>query len=140
MATIAKSAAQTLLKKGDAASPEVFTTVADVLAIDWNGKKLDTVDVTSMSSTGNYREFIPTLFDGGELTFGLNYNPTNATHSGLKTDYDARTLRNWQLVLPSSLGTWSFAGYITEMSLNADLAKQLMQSCKIKVSGLPTFA
>ncbi|HLW51317.1 MAG TPA: phage tail tube protein [Candidatus Angelobacter sp.] len=117
-----------------------YVHIAEVISINWANVKLDLIDVTNMDSTGFYREFLPTLFDGGEISFELNYLPQDATQQALKTDYDARTLLNMQLVLPSSLGTWSFTGYIQEMGKVLEIDKQAKQSVKVKVTGKPTFA
>jgi len=132
----------TKLQKGDAASPEVFATVAEVLSISWGGKKLDMTDVTNMDSVGGYEEVLPTIFRSGEITFDVNYVPAAATQIALNTDYEARTKRNWKIVLPGSptIGTWSFSGYIAELGLDLPLDKQAKRQIKIKVTGQPTFA
>src|ERR1043165_6469472 len=126
MPTAAKAGYSTLLKMGDAASPEQFTTLAEVRKISWGGRKVDLAEVTSMDS-GNVREWIATLRDPGELDLDVNYLPTNATQTAMLTAFDAGTTKNWKLVLPQSLGTWSFAGIITQDDLDFEPDKELMR-------------
>jgi hypothetical protein len=70
------------LKIGNGASPEVFTTVANVVSINLSGRSVEEVDFTHLLSSGGYREFRAGFKDPGELQFSLHYNPANATHNG----------------------------------------------------------
>jgi predicted secreted protein len=143
MATQAIFALGTLLKIGDGGGPETFTTIAEVMSISGPGLTSDTIDVTSHSSTGGFREFIMGLSDGGEVTFTINYNPTQATHNattGLLRDYINRTRRNFKIVFPDgSSTTWSFTGVVTGFSMSAPTDAQLSADVTIKVSGAPTL-
>jgi predicted secreted protein len=141
---MAISAFGTLLKIGDGAGPEVFTTVAEVKAIGGPTIKVDTVDLTTHSSSGAWREFLPTLIDAGELTFDVNFLPTNATHSqstGLLKDLKNRTKRNWQLVFPDAGSTtWAFAAYVTGFQITAPPDDLLGASVTLRLTGQPTLA
>src|SRR5713226_3309337 len=97
------SAEGTVLERGDGASPEVFTKIAEIVKIARAGAKMDLPDVTNMDS-GAYREYIATLLDAGELAFEGNYLPNDATQSVLQTDFDARALHNWKILLPPGPG------------------------------------
>jgi hypothetical protein len=148
MSTQAASGIGCQLKKGDGASPEVFTLVAEVLSIQGPTEKLDTHDVTNMDSPNFYREFIATLHDGGDVAFDVNYLPNSSGQLSLHTDFVARTKRNWSLVLPNdpttspltSFGTWSFSAYIVEMGKDFPIDKQMTQKIKLKITGAPTYA
>jgi len=133
----------TKLKQGDAASPEVFTTVAEVLTLERSGRKIDLVDVTNMDSPVDgdltWREFIHGLADGGEIKFSANYIPDNVSQQNFTNSFDG-TRRNWQIVLPNSLGTWSFTGFITAADMKFPIDKQMEFSGTIKVTGADTFA
>ena len=85
----------TLLKIGDGADPEVFTTIAEVLDISGPGLSLDTEETTNHSSPGGWEEYVGTILRSGEVTFGINYDPVGATHdasTGLIKDLTDRTL------------------------------------------------
>ena len=68
MATVAFLGSQTLLKIGNAASPEVFTTIGEVTSIGAIGQRNDLVEVTHMLSTA--KEYIGGLPDGQEVEVG----------------------------------------------------------------------
>ncbi len=135
----------TMLKKGDGASPEVFTTVAEVKTIDWTNRKLDIVDVTNMDSPNFFREKLATLKDPGEISFEVNYVPSNTVQQAVLTDWNNRTLRNWKMTLPIdpstslTFGTWTFQAYITDTSIKLPTDNAGTQSLKITLTGLPVF-
>src|SRR4051812_47426691 len=143
MSSGAKRALGTKLKLGNASSPESFATIAEVITLSQSGRKIDLIDVTNMDSTAvsslTYREFIGGLADGGEISFTANYIPGNTTQEAFRTAFDG-LLHNWQIVLPSSLGTWSFAGFVNSDDKDYAIDKQLTFSGKIKISGPDTFA
>ena len=129
-------------KRGDHGSPtETFSTVSEVQAVKQSGAKLDMVDCTNMDSQGNYREFKPTLFDAGTFAVTVNYLPKDASQVALQTDYDNKTLSNFQLVIPGGNGgTWSFTAYIESISRSYELDKLLVMDVGLKLTGKPTFA
>lgn len=128
------------VKTGDAASPEVFTAVTEVQTVSFSGDKVDTVDVTHAASPGANREFIATLGDNGTMQFTANLLPTDTTQINLKTKRDAKAPINWQVVLPSALGKFSFAGIITGIDRNLDFSKEAKITVKVKITGTLTFA
>ena len=71
----------TLIKRGDGASPEVFTTIAQVGDIDGPKLKAGTYDVTTHDNTlAGYKDFITGLKDGQEIKCKLFFDATAATH------------------------------------------------------------
>jgi len=136
MSTAAIAAFATLLKIGS-------TTVAEVTKIDFGGIKLDLVESTNHSSTGGWREYTPTLKDGGEVSFEINYVPTAATHKnasgGLIYLLDNKTLQTFHVVFPDATD-WTLPGYVTDFKPSAPVDGKLSASVTIKVSGQPTLA
>lgn len=134
----------TYLKIGDGATPEAFTTIAEVLDIAGPDLSLDTEDATSHDSTGGWEEVIGTILRSGEVTFDVNYNPAGATHdasTGLIADMVARTRRNFQLVFPDSGNTtWAFTALVTSFAPAAPVAGVLRASLTLKPTGQPTLA
>lgn len=135
-ATAGTSGFGTLLKIGNGATVEVFTTIAEVRNISGPGLSLETIEATHMESPSGYREYLPSFKEPGEVSFDLNFLPSNTQHKGLKADMDARTKRNFKLVWPNTAGTtWSFSGYITSFQPTAGIDEVLTASCTIKVTG-----
>jgi predicted secreted protein len=144
MATVAISSFGTLLKIGDGAVAESFTTIAEVKDIDGPNLKMDTVDVTSHSSGGGWEEVIGTVLRSGEVMFDINFLPTSATQgygTGLLKDLVNRTVRHFQLVFPNAGNTtWSFSALVTAFTPNAAVVGELKASISLKVTGQPTLA
>jgi predicted secreted protein len=135
----------TALKKGDAASPEVFTAVAYVSNISISGYSVDTVEVTTHDSADGFKEYIAGLADGGEVSFDVVFDPSNSTHNettgGLKAFMDAKTVVNWKVEFPlSPVKTWAFSGFLTSFELEAPLDDALAGSMSIKVTGKPVLS
>ena len=141
--TGAISAFGTLLKRGNGATPETFTTVGEVRNITGPNLKLDTEDVTNHDSTGGWAEVIPTILHGGDIKFDVNYKPTDATHNatvGVIADMTARTRRNWQLVFPTPAPTtWAFAAFVESFNPKEPVKGELSASIGLQVTGQPTL-
>lgn len=140
MASNAVAAIGTALKIGDGGTPENFTTIAEVKDISGPGTTLDTIEVTSHDSTGGYKEYIPSLKDGGEVTFDMNF-VNSAAQDALVTDMENRTKRNFQVVTThSSPKTAVFAGYITAITHSFPVGDVATRSVTIKVTGPITWS
>lgn len=141
--TAAISAFGTLLKRGNTATPEVFTTVGEVRNITGPNIKLDTEDVTNHDSTGGWEERIPTLLHGGDVKFDINYQPGLATHNattGVIADMINRVRRNWQLVFPTAAPiTWAFSGFVESFNPKEPVKGELAASIGIQITGQPTL-
>lgn len=135
-ATEGTSGFGTLLKRGNGATVEVFTTVAEVKSISGPGLSMETIDATHMESPNAFRELLPSFKSAGEVTLEMNFLPANANQQGFVTDFQNRTKRNWKLVFPdTATTTWSFAGYITGFAPSAAVDSILTASATIAVTG-----
>lgn len=133
----------TLLQRGDGASPENFTTVAEVLSIDGPGLQADVVDVSHQSGTNRYRDKIQGLRTGGQITFQCNYIPGNATQnnaSGILGDFANGTVRNWRLMFPSTpAASLIVAAFVQQASIEAPVDSQLKINGVLETTGAPTL-
>jgi hypothetical protein len=135
--TNAISSFGTLLKKGDGGSPETFATVAEVGDIDGPDTAVDMEDVTNHGSSGGWKEKIPTIIDGGSISFPLNLINTDVTHNattGLQADLKNRTKRNWRLVYPDGSYHY-FAGYVNKFKVGAKVKGALKGTVGIEITG-----
>lgn len=131
------------LQMGDGATPtENFTTVAEVKDITPPPFSRDSIEVTNQDSSGGWREFIAGWRDGGELTFEVNWLPTNATqdqNTGLVAQFLDDDNHNYRVILPDAIATISFAGHITNIEGDLPLEDAGTASVTIKVSGAVTI-
>lgn len=134
----------TLLKMGDGLSPESFTTIAEVTDISGPSFSRESIETTSHDSTGGYREFIPGLREGGEVTFSVNFMPGDTTHdqsTGMLNQFDDDNVHNWQVVYPTTPAkTWNFAAFLTKFDTKAPVGDKLSADITLQVSGKPVLS
>lgn len=116
-----------------------FTTLAELKKIDFSGSKYDLADVSNMDG-GNFREWLPTLADSGELSFDGNYVPADQSQKDLLNSFNNATLVAWQVVLPGGRGTISFNAYVQELARSIPVDKEASVSGKLKITGKITIA
>jgi len=130
------------LQLGDGASPEVFSAIAEITELSGPKMERDAIEVTNHQSADGYKEFIAGMRDGGEVTIKANWLPNNATQdetTGLNSKFNLNTTQNWKIILPSSIATISFAGFLTAFEPDTPLTEQGVLDCTIKVTGKPTI-
>lgn len=134
----------TLMKIGDGATPEVFTTIAEVLDIEGISLATNMTDATNHSSPGGFEEKIGSTLKVGPIKFGINFVPTAVTHSytsGLIRDWYNKTLRNFRLVFPNvGATTWNFSAYVSLVDIKAPVQGKLTADITLDVTGQPTLA
>lgn len=129
----------------DPAGGSSYSTIGQVRTIAAPTLTRETVDVTTHDSANMWREFIKSVKDGGEVTFGIIYDPALGTHdagTGLLSDFaEDETIATWQLTFPDTGATvWTFPGIVTGMPVEANFDGELGAEVTIKVSGEPTLA
>lgn len=135
------SAKGALLKLGDGASPEVFTTISQVRSISGPAAKATVQDITTHSTSGNWREKLSTIIDPGNLTFNINYDPADSIHAfatGIWNLLINLTLRNYKLVFSASAGTLAFAGYQTSHVFSVPVDNVLDAALDLVITGAIT--
>ena len=138
----ARAAFGTLLKIGDGGGTEVFTTIAEVKDISGPSISVETIEVTNHDSSGARKEFIVSLIEMGEVSFDLNFyaGTTQGFSGGLYNDMINRTLRNFQLVIPTSPAkTGAFAAFIISWKLSAPVGDVLSVAATLKITGAVTW-
>ena len=134
----------TLLQRGDGAAPtEAFTTIAQVTNIGGPSLSQESVDVTSHSSAGAFREKVGGLLDGGEISLDINFGPTEPTHKegagGLLKDFTDRSVNNYKLLFPDTT-YWICPCLVTGFTPDMSIEGKLGAAVTLTVSGEPTLA
>jgi len=117
-----------------------FASISEVKDISGPAYSLDTIDVTSHSSPDGWEELIPAFKRNGEVSFDLNYTPSDATHdieTGLFSVLDAREVRSFQLIWPDDYGV-QFDAMVTGFEPSSPVGDARTASITLKVSGPPT--
>lgn len=133
-ATKAQIGYGTLLQKGDGASPENFSTIAEVHDVDGFGFSLEQLEATHMESPNGYKEFVAGLKEGDEITVKGNLTVDN--QSVLKTWADAAVRSNWKIDFPgSALSTYTFAATPTGLHFGIAVDGILDYELGMKIAG-----
>ena len=129
----------TVFSRGDAASPEVFTAVGDVVSISGPAVTKDEIEVTALDSTS--KEFIGALDDPGEITLELNWNPQDSEHVSLRTDTEGSAVLNYRVVWSDVSGTTvDFSAEVMEFTVSTEANDAVKASCRLKISGALTWS
>lgn len=133
----------TVIKVGDGADPEVFTTITGATGFTVPAEISDEIEVTDLESEA--KEYIAGLGDAGEFSFQLNLK-RKATGSGyiaiqetLESYAGDGELHNFQIVLPAPFSvTYAFAAFVKAFQPNAQVNSALTATVTLRVSGAVT--
>jgi len=138
--TAAKAGIGTEFQVGDAASPEVFTKVAEVLTISGPELSSEEVEVTSLDSPNGFKEFIAGLKDGGSIQFDMNWIKSNANQVLLRDRVGGATF-NYRIVWSDSPATQvDVAAQVTAFTMSTEPTSAIGASVTVTISGAPTWS
>lgn len=113
-----------------------WASLGEVTNISGPSMSRETHDVTSLASTGGYREFITGLKDPGTLSFTMWFNRSD--YDAMKTLFESSTIQDFEMILPDTEHTTlEFSGYVTELPLEVPEGP-VSCSVSIKISGTVT--
>jgi len=111
-----------------------WVDLSQINSIDGPNKSRDTIDVTSLDSTGGYREFIAGFRDGGTVSLPMNF--TRATYEQMNDDFESDDLQNYEILLPDTEGTsFEFEAFVVELGLGIPTDDKITADVSLKVSG-----
>jgi TP901-1 family phage major tail protein len=126
-----------LIKIGDGASPENFTTVAGLRAVTL-AFNAQTVDVTNADSVDQWRE----LLDGGGVASaqisGSGVFKDASSDASMRTAFFNQALTDFQIVIPS-FGTVAGAFKLTALQYDGPYDGELKVSLTLASAGAITF-
>jgi hypothetical protein len=127
------------LSYGDTTAPS--SAIAQITSIGLPSQSVTDIDVTTMDSAGNVKEFEPGLLDNGEIPVELRYKKANAsTINGLV----GVAGKYYKIALPAETGgttaSITFGGYIKATGGAVPIDDTINQQFTIKVSGPITWA
>lgn len=117
-------------------SGSAWVAIAEVKSISGPTMSREMIDVTSLDSTGGYREFIPSFRDGGTVTLAMLFTYTG--YNTLKTDFQSDTLVDYEILL-SDGSSIEFSGYVQDLPVNVTFDDAVTTDVTIKVTGEVTI-
>ena len=111
-----------------------FADLAEINSITGPGMTRDTIDVTSLDSTGGYREFITGFRNAGTISLAMNF--TRASYELMLTDFDSDTASYYEILLPDDDNTSiEFEGLVTELPLTIPPDDKVTADVTIQITG-----
>ena len=111
-----------------------WVEIAEINSITGPSMSRDTIDVTSLDSTGGYREFITGFRNAGTVVLAMNF--TRATYETMLNDFESNTIQNYQIVLPDAENTGlDFEGLVSELPLTIPADDKVTADVTIQVTG-----
>lgn len=128
----------TVLKISDeTSSPWTYAAIAEVREFTGPGGSAAVIDVSDLDST--FREKRMGLPDEGQLSFVINYIPSDTEHALLRTQRAARALTYFQIDFTDSpTTTWTFSGYVLEFSVSGSVDETVLANVTIEITGAIT--
>jgi predicted secreted protein len=119
------------------ADTSTWEALAEINSISGPTKTRDFIDVTSLDSTGGYREFIAGFRDGGTVTLNMNF--TRSTYDKMNDDFEDDDAQNYEIILPDDdVTSFEFSGLVTELPLEITTDDKVTANVTIKVNGQVT--
>ena len=135
MASAAVSGVGTTFKRWDGSK---YVALAEVNSITGPSMTRAFLDVTSLDSTGGYREFITGFRDAGTISLKMNF--TAASYAAVKEDFQSAVANQYLITLSdTTLSSLEFEGLVTELPLSIPTDDKISADCTIKISGEVIF-
>lgn len=117
----------------------VYTQVPQAKDITPPQLELGTVETTHLLSAA--REFMPTIHDGGECSFNLEWDPADAVHAQLFEYFSEKAIVNWRIIMADAgAAQVNFSGFLTTFGVDQlTVDSVVMIPCSIRITGLPTI-
>lgn len=121
-----------------------YQLFAEIKQADFSGQKLDLADVTNFQS-GQFREYLATLLDSGELSFKGNFIPSDASQQAVLNLFNTASRNSWQVILPINpntgltYGHFTFLAFVAGFEWGLPIDKEATIMGKLKITGQITF-
>lgn len=113
--------------------------IAGLTSIDGASLSAETLDTTTLTSDGGYREFTGGFKDGGEVSISGYFEPGDTDGQVAVYDaFEAGLAIPFSIIYPQG-ASWNFNGVVTGFNTSADLENLIVFEATIKVSGKPTL-
>ncbi len=122
---------------GGTATPQTYTSVANVKSFNGFGGMASEIDVTNLSSTA--KEFRLGLQDFGTITIEVSVDYSDAGQNALRTAQAAGTERTFRLNFPNARVA-TFNGYVKGAPVQGGVDATVEGSFEIRINGNVTVA
>lgn len=119
-------------------SGSAWVDLAEINSINGPTMTREFIDVTSLDSTGGYREFITGFRDAGTISLSMNF--TRTTYELMKDDFEDADSHLYEILLPDAENTsLQFNGLVTEVPITVTATDKVTADVTIKITGEVTM-
>jgi hypothetical protein len=127
----------TKLEVESATTPGTFETLGRIKNINGPNLTVNIIEKTTLDDT--YARKAAGRIDGGEVTFDLEHDPTEAGHKGIVAKIKGRGVHNFKITLPAPWDSvFTFSGILSSFQPTID-DTEVAASVTIAVTGEPDF-
>jgi predicted secreted protein len=136
-ATSGQKAQGTTLKYTKTGTGSTAVTIGKLTSIGETSETVDELDVTTLDSTGGYREFVAGFKDGGEVAIS-GYYTSDAGQKALRDAFKNNETGKFEVTFPDGSG-YSFNGFVKGVSRGpAEVDGAVGFGATLRVSGAIT--
>lgn len=133
MASAAFAGVGTLFQRADSSTSN-YETISEINSITGPTMTRTTIDVTSLDSTGGYREYIDGFREAGTVSLSMNFTDTG--YNALLEDFESAIPCNYRILLPNDESTTlAFVGLVTELPIDIKPDDKVTNNCTIRITG-----
>ncbi len=141
MATDVIAGIGTLFQLATIASPTNFVTVGRVISISGPQLSAERIEITTLDSTGGYKEYIGGLKDGGEIQLELYWKKSDAKQVILRDAVNSGAVLPFKIEWPDSPATTVTGSIIvSSFGMNTAANEGVKATVTCKLTGSPTWA
>lgn len=114
-------------------------TIADLTSIGEIGIENSEIDVTTLDSANNYKEFIAGFKDAGEVSLA-GFVKSEANMEDMLALAEAQTTETWEIEFPSG-AKWFFSGFVKTWKEGESTVEGVRNfTGSIRISGKPVYS
>jgi len=111
-----------------------WTAMGDINSLSGPSPTKDTIETTTLDTTGGYKTFIGSLKDPGTVSLSMNF--VRATYEQMKDDFESSSTFNYKIALPDAANTIiEFTALVTEIPMDIPIDDKITVSVTLKISG-----
>jgi hypothetical protein len=125
----------TLIQRGNGATPEVFTTIGEIIDFDGPGGESTEIPTTHVLSAA--QEFRIGLRDEGTFNLTVNFLPGDAGQLGLQADRASAVIRNFRVTYTDAgAAKDSFSAYVKGFRKKGSRDGVVSATVTLRISGV----
>lgn len=112
-----------------------YTKIARIRDVKGPEQTTDSVEVTNQDSPDNYKEWLPTLLDGGTTSFPMSLLDGDASQAALLASQHSRAVDYWQVQIGTTGKSFFWQGFVTKFGFSGPVHDVALVDVEIKVTG-----